>query len=222
MNLLRFQYRHFPKGGISILLMLLACVLTLTANAQQSGTEIIFYAQSQTGDELWHALFQSLRADLAAGAGEANNVVLDQKPTLFLRRDFVPGTSFDSILQVELRGRCDFVPQKYHTFPDGPLGWVPITSGHIQPFISIDCTRLAQLLERAAFGLNKEERRHVMAQAIARVLIHEWIHIETQRSSHDTQGIMKASISAEELMADPRDKLSQRQNSHRPAVDSRN
>jgi hypothetical protein len=45
-----------------------------------------------------------------------------------------------------------------------------------------------------------------MAQAIAHVLIHEWIHIATQRPSHDAQGLTKASISVNELIADPSDR----------------
>lgn len=42
-----------------------------------------------------------------------------------------------------------------------------------------------------------------MAQAIARVLIDEWIHIATQKPARETQGIMKASISVKTLIAEP-------------------
>ena len=175
MVLFRSQYRRFPNLSAGILLMLsLACVPTLTANAQQSGTEIVFYAQSQVNNELWPVLFQALRADLAARNRESTrDVALDLNLTLVLRRNFVPGVAFDSILQAELRGRCNLTPQLDQTFPDGPLGWVPMVSGHVQPFISIDCTPLADLLGVEAYGLNKEERGHVTAQAIAHVLIHE-------------------------------------------------
>jgi hypothetical protein len=206
MNLLRFQYRHIPKATVGLLLtLMLASVPTPRLNAQQPGTEIVFSARLQVSDELWPVLFQSLRADLAVrGDKSPNGIVPDQNPTLIRRRDFVPGTAFDSILQVELRGRCDLVARAYPAFPDRPPGWIPIVSGRqIQPFISIDCTHLAESLARTALDLNKEERRHVMAQAIANVLIHELIHIATQRPAHETQGVMKASISVKTLIAEP-------------------
>ena len=205
MNFLRFRYRHIPKLIFGVLLMLLlVCLATLPLKAQQPGTEIVFSAHLQVSDQLWPLLFQSVRADLAVGDGKTrNSLVLDHNPRLVLRRDFIPGTTFDSILQVEGRGRCDLVAQGYPAFLDGPLGWVPMVSGEIGPFVSIDCTRLAQLLGRTAFEFNKVEPRHRMTQAIAHVLIHEWIHIVTQSSKHDSQGIMKASISVKGLMADP-------------------
>jgi hypothetical protein len=205
MNLLRFQYRHIPRATVGLLLtLMLASVPTPPLNAQQRGTEIVFSAQLQVSDELWPVLFQSLRADLAVRGDESpRGIVLDQNPTLIRRRDFVPGTAFDSILQVELTGRCDLVARAYPAFPDRPLGRVPMVSGQIQPFISIDCTRLAESLARTALDLNKEEGRHVMAQAIANVLIHKWIHIATQRRAHETQGIVKASISVKTLIAEP-------------------
>jgi hypothetical protein len=107
MNLLRFHYRHIPETSAGILLMLLlACASTLTANAlttqeKQSGTEIVFDAQLQVSDELWPALFHSLRVDLAVGGDESpNGVVLDQNPALVLHKDLVPETAFGRILPV--------------------------------------------------------------------------------------------------------------------------
>jgi hypothetical protein len=213
MRLLRLQKRHFPRVNVGTLLMLLlACVSTLTANActtktQQLGTEIVFDAQLQVNDELWPMLFQSLRVDLADGSDELpKGVVLDRNPSLILHKDLVPETAFGFILQVKLLGSCDLASAGYYPFPNGPLGWVKMVSGEIQPFISIDCRRLVQLLGPEVSSLDKQGRRRAMAQAIAHVLIHEWIHIATQRPSHDAHGIMKSSISVKELIADPRDK----------------
>jgi hypothetical protein len=211
MTLLRLQKRHFPRANVGTLLMLLlACVSTLSANAsttktQQLGTEIVFDAQLQVNDELWPILFQSLRVDLAAGSDESpKGVVVDQDPALRLHKDLVPETAFGFILQVKLLGSCDVASAGYYPLPNGPLGWVKMVSGEVQPFISIDCTRLAQLLGPEASSLDKQGRRRAMAQAIAHVLIHEWIHI-AQRPSHDAHGIMKSSISVKELIAYPCD-----------------
>ena len=213
MTLLRLQKRHFPRTNVGTLLMLLlACVSALTANAsitktQPLGTEIIFDAQLQVNDAPWPMLFQSLRLDLAAGSYESSKgLVLDRNPALILHKDLVPETSFGFIVQVKLLGSCGVASAGYYPFPNGPLGWVKMVSGEVQPFISIDCTRLAQLLGPEASSLDKQGRRRAMGQAIAHVLIHEWIHIATQRPSHDAHGMMKSSISVKGLIAHPRDK----------------
>jgi hypothetical protein len=82
---------------------------------------------------------------------------------------------------------------------------VPLVSGKIQPFVSIDCTRLAQVLRPTAAGLDKQAREDVMAQAIAHVLIHEWSHIVTQSSAHSSHGITQAYLSVNDLIAEPKD-----------------
>ena len=213
MTLLRLQNRHFSRANVGTpLMLLLTCVSTLTANAsttktQQPGTEIVFGAQLQVNDELWPVLFQSLRVDLTAGSDESpKGVVLDRNPALILHQDLVPETAFGFVFQVKLLGSCDVLSAGYYPFPNGPLGWVKMVSGHIQPLISIDCTRLAQSLGPEARNLHKQGRRRATAQALAHILIHEWIHIATQRPSHDVHAIMKSSISVKELIADPRDK----------------
>ena len=216
MTLLRLQKRHFPRANVGTLVMLLlACVSTHTANAsttktREPSTKIVFDAQLQVNDELWPVLFQSLRVDLAAGSDESpKGVVLDRNPALTRHNDLVPETAFGFVLQVKLLGSCNLASAGYYPFPNGPLGWVKMASGHIQPLISIDCVRLAQLLAPQACNLDKQGRRRAIAQAIAHVLIHEWIHIATPRPSHHKHGIMQSSISVKELVAAPRDKRSQ-------------
>jgi len=216
MTLLRLQKRHFPRANVGTLVMLLlACVSTHTANAsttktREPSTKIVFDAQLQVNDELWPVLFQSLRVDLAAGSDESpKGVVLERNPALTRHNDLVPETAFGFVLQVKLLGSCDLASAGYYPFPNGPLGWVKMASGHLQPLISIDCARLAQLLAPQACNLDKQGRRRAIAQAIAHVLIHEWIHIATPRPSHDVHGIMQSSISVKELVAAPRDKRSQ-------------
>ena len=216
MTLLRLQKRHFPRANVGTLVMLLlACVSTHTANAsttktREPSTKIVFDAQLQVNDELWPVLFQSLRVDLAAGSDESpKGVVLERNPALTRHNDLVPETAFGFVLQVKLLGSCNLASAGYYPFPNGPLGWVKMASGHLQPLISIDCARLAQLLAPQACNLDKQGRRRAIAQAIAHVLIHEWIHIATPRPSHDVHGIMQSSISVKELVAAPRDKRSQ-------------
>jgi hypothetical protein len=206
MILHRFQHRVGSRANIGILLaLLLACVPTLTLNAQQSGTAIVFYAQARASEDLWPDLLQSLRADLAAGSGELpNGFVLDQNPTFFLGNDdLATGINFSKVIEVKLLGRCDVLPQTYRPSLSGPLGWVLQVSGEIQPFVFVDCTRLAQVLRSTAAGLDKQGRRRAMTQAIAHVVIHEWIHIATQNPAHGARGITKQYLSVNDLIAEP-------------------
>ncbi len=216
MILLRLQHRQVTGAIPGILfVLLLAYAQTPTAsaaaippspwNAQQSGTALVFYAQPQVSDDLWPVLFQVLRADLADGAGELpNGLVLDKEPTIVRGNEDLRGVTFSKVISVKLLGRCDVLPQTDHPSQAGPLGWVLMVSGKVQPFISIDCTHLAQVLRPAVARLNKEDRRYAMAQAISHVLIHEWSHIATQSSSHGARGITQAYLSVNDLIANPR------------------
>jgi hypothetical protein len=217
MSLLRFRRRQ-ATGAVSstLLVLMLACghkwsvaaaaaIPAPMSNVQQSGTAIVFYAQPQVSEELWPALFQALRADLAEGAGALpSGLVLDKDPIVLRGDQDLQGVIFSKIISVKLLGRCDMFPQPDRPWSQGPLGWVMQVSGTVQPFVSIDCTRIAQVLRPKATSFNKEGRRDAMTQAIAHVLIHEWIHIATQSSSHSARGLTRANLSVNELIASPK------------------
>ena len=207
---LKSQTRQAPGAGAGILVIfLLACAPPLSLSAQQPGTAIVFYAQPQVREDLWPALFEALRADLDAGIGKLPNGLSPDRTAVFLRgEDFARSSGFANVVEVELLGRCDLLPQADRPFLRGPLGWVVLASGKIRPIVSIDCARLAQVLRPAAIGLDKEARRHAMAQAIAHVLIHEWIHVATQSPSHAANGILQATLTINQLIAEPRSRRS--------------
>jgi len=206
MSLLQLQFRDVSRAKVGILFaFLLTYALAPALHAQQPGTAVIFYSQPQLNDELWPDLLQSLQADLAAGIGEApNGFALEQNPAYFRGNDLALGTVFSRVIVVKLLGRCDVMPQSDRSSLDGPLGWVWQVSGKIQPFIFVDCERIAQELRKRSAGLDGYERRHAMAQAIAHVVIHEWIHIATQSPGHGKRGITKQFLTAAELTAEPK------------------
>jgi len=72
--------------------------------------------------------------------------------------------------------------------------------GRIEPFAHVDCTRIGQVLGPQALGLNRNQRNTVMTGAIARVVLHEWIHIATQNPAHAESGISKAQFGVADLM----------------------
>ena len=206
MSLLRFQPRQAGGAILGIFLTLsMAFARTLTLHAQESDTTIVFYAQPKVSDDLWPELFQVLRSDLADGAGELpNGLGLDSQAAIVRGSDNLLGILFSKVIVVKLLGRCDVLPQADLRSSTGPLGWVQSISGKIQPFVFIDCTRLAQLLRPRAANLSKQDRQHLMDQAIAHVLIHEWSHIVTQSKAHSSRGITQACLSVEELIAEPK------------------
>lgn len=167
-------------------------------NTEQASTGLVFYAQPEMSEESWPILFAALRADLAEGS-----VALEKNPVLVRGSQDLGGVSFPQIISVKLIGRCDLLPQDSFAPEKGPLGWVLMVSGKIQPFVSINCARIAQVLRPVSAGLSKEGRQHAMAQAIAHVLIHEWVHIATQSGSHSGRGVTQANLSASELMQEP-------------------
>jgi hypothetical protein len=206
MSLLRFQPR---QGGGAIfgtfLILLTVFSRSLTLQAQQSDTTIVFYAESKVSDDLWPELFRVLRSDLADGAGESpNGFGLDRQAAFVRASDNLTGILFSKVIVVKLLGRCDLLPRAGRRSLSGPLGWVHQVSGTIQPFVFVDCTRLAELLRPIATSFDKQGRQHVMDQAIAHVLIHEWSHIETQSTGHSSHGITQACLSVNELIAEPK------------------
>jgi hypothetical protein len=199
MNLLRFQRRYTMEA---ILFVFSAWAITL--HAQQAGTVLVFYAQPRVSEDMWQPLFQILQADLYDQAELPKGIALDQNAAFVRGSDALRGLTFSRIISVKLLGRCDVLPQINRPSLNGPLGWVMMVSGKIQPFVSIDCTRIAQVLRPAVPGLNKQERQDVMLQAIAHVLIHEWSHIASQSPAHTPRGVTQAELSLHELIAAPK------------------
>ena len=207
MSLLPLQFRDVSRATAELIFAFsLTCALVPALHAQQPGTAVVFYAQSRISDELWPDLFQSLRADLAAGVGESSNgFALEQNPTYLRGDELSLEIDFSKVIIVKLLGRCDVLPGANRPSRKGPLGWVVEVSGTIQPFIFVDCERLSQVLWTGPVAWTRYGRRHEMAQAIAHVVIHEWIHIATQSPSHGARGITKQFLSPAELTGEPGD-----------------
>src|ERR1700744_3134232 len=160
MNLLRFQRRYSMEAVLFLL-----SVWAIPLYAQQADTVVVFYAQPQVSEDMWPSLFRILRADLYDAAQLPPGIALDQSSRFVRGSDAIQGVSFSRVVSVKLLGRCDVFPQVNHPSLKGPLGWVLLVSGEIQPFVSIDCARIAQVLRPTLPGLNKQERQEVMLQA---------------------------------------------------------
>lgn len=122
---------------------------------------------------------------------------------LWITRDeFQKGMEFKRGYQILLRGDCRMAaPSGSQGQRRGPLGWVSKVNDQIQPFVYVDCDRVAQMLHRDLRDKTTAERRRILARAISRIVVHEMTHIVTQSSLHDASGLRKAHVTSSDLLA---------------------
>ncbi len=197
MKLQRFDLRTLG----CLLFPLLVQLLPQSAAGQipdqpSPSTAIVFYADHDVQDTMWPGLFDAFQREVAR---EEREYPLPADAQPIQATSFEPGQEFAQIIEVRLIGRCDVVQQAYRPLRRGPLGWVLRVSGEVQPFVYVDCARLAQVLNAKTLGMNEEQRKNAMAEAISRITIHEWIHINSQSGDHESHGIRKPELSADDL-----------------------
>jgi hypothetical protein len=160
---------------------------------------LVVFADHRMPDEEWTDLFAALRraqAEIAAAtpvvAGEAEIVRGDQMR---------PGLRVNAVISVFLHGDCTLMPRP-SLVVHGALGWVPRSKGFIEPFVNVNCTRLVDMLGPLALGMDRSRRDIVMAEAMARVILHEWIHIATQSAHHESHGVRQSQFGLRDLLAE--------------------
>jgi hypothetical protein len=176
----------------------------LAAQLPAPQTVVVFYADPKVADDLWPPLFRALHAELVR---EGRTYPLPPDPPMMLARDATVAQPVSDFVVIHLLGRCDIPHQAWRPLAqDRPLGWVYQLDGHIQPFIFVDCTRLVQFLNPVTLGMNGPQRSDAMTRAMARVIVHEWIHVELQTAAHTDRGIRRPALSAHDLVdAEPPD-----------------
>jgi hypothetical protein len=197
-------------------------------SASSAQTTLVIFSDRPIPEGLWPALVAALRKELASGSPQIQ-VLVDQKlPSQWVdplsgadsaassieivRGDTVgpSGLIANNPITVYLHGECKITPRPGRPFSgenyvsgSTALGWVQSNHGRIEPFAHVECDPLGQMLAVQAFGLNRDQRNQLMAVAIARVILHEWIHIATQNPRHSTNGISKAQFGVADLLAHP-------------------
>ena len=163
-------------------------------------------------NEFWPVIVSALREELASGApetrflpGQTAGADPSADPAVqILRGDSIaPGLNLDNPITIYLHGDCVLRPRSFslgQPSSSGRLGWVRLNHGHIEHFIHVECTRLGQTLATQTHGLDRDQRNRLMAVAIARVILHEWIHIATQNPSHARDGLAKAVFGPRDLI----------------------
>jgi hypothetical protein len=190
------------RAGAALVLLLIAA-LAVRAHAGSPAdraprTAVVVFADRPLQQEQWSALLAALRAALASNQAETG--LLDQNAEFLRGDELVPGLTFESAITVFLHGDCTLAPLLHRSAFGVPLGWVRRSAGRIEPFVHVDCSSIGNVLGPQAMWLSKDRRADVMAHAIARVILHEWIHIATQSTAHAEHGVEKASFGVADLM----------------------
>lgn len=113
----------------------------------------------------------------------------------------IPQLDAEAILSITIIGDCSLIPGPRRSV-EGALGWVRREKGEIRPFVHVDCERIVEMLGPVALGMNEKRRNTVMAEAIARVIVHEWVHVATQNPGHTKSGVMQSQFQLGDLLAD--------------------
>jgi hypothetical protein len=184
-----------------------------SVSAPAPNAELAIFSDRPMSDEFWPFIVSALREELASGApetrflpGQAAGAGPSAGPAVqILRGDRIaPGLNADNPITIYLHGDCVVL----RSFSLGrssssmPLGWVRLNQGHMEHFIHVECTRLAQTLATQTHGLEGDQRDRLMARAIARVILHEWIHIATQNPGHARDGLAKAAFGPQDLIGE--------------------
>lgn len=163
-------------------------------------TTLVIFSDRPMAEPAWASLFAELRRLAVAAARDFP--LLEPDPQLVRGIDLVPGQLMDNPIVVKLHGDCR-PPSSVQAFPAGAaLGWVLREEGRISPFIQVDCARVAQLVSPRMLWLKNGEKSNAMSGAIARVILHEWIHIAGQTDQHARKGISKPSFLGADLVPD--------------------
>lgn len=221
---MRVRSEH-PVAPLLPLLLLALPLLTSSAlcagqasvsDASAAQTTLVIFADHAMPDALWPALVEALREELDSGSPEtrvllASGEGVDQQVRI-IRGDMIGGVGLigGKSITVVLHGECTTTPRPRSIVVDetltlaiGELGWVRSSHGHIGPFAHVECSSIGMILSTEAFGLNHDGRIRLMAGAIARVILHEWIHVVTQSSHHAAHGLAKAQFGVADLVAHP-------------------
>lgn len=176
-----------------------ALALEESPTAQNNHTTMVVFTDHSMDDDQWSALVRELqRADVRVEAAARE---LAGGLNVLRGRDLVVGIDAAQIISVRVIGDCTLLPGP-RRMVNGALGWVKKVDGEIQPFIHVSCERIVEMLQGMALGMNRDRRNTVMAEAMARVIAHEWIHIATQNAGHEKSGVMESHFQTADLLTD--------------------
>ena len=210
-------FRPVSTAVLAALAQIVFVLFAAVASAQNPGAQsvslqttlsatLVVLADRHIQAHLWPVLVSTLTRDAVAQSEllprtSPEAALITGNLRIILGGGNIPGPDYPSRIEVELLGRCDSLwDDSAPSLPDGPLGWVLGTPGHIAPVIYVDCARINQLLWPSTRTMPDSLRLHATSEAISHVILHEWIHIATQSPAHAERGVMQPRLTAPELI----------------------
>ena len=161
---------------------------------------VIVYPERPMPEGEWTALLQDLQQGFTNLALETRFTPV---PVDIIRGDTLQHpVAVDAAVAIYLHGECTLVAQPDQSVPQGALGWVLRDHGKIAPFIHVDCARIRTMLGPSALWMKDDRRPLAMAEAIARVVLHEWMHFARQSATHQSKGLSKSGFGVADLIPD--------------------
>jgi len=159
---------------------------------------LLFSSQHPLPEESWAAVFAALKKDLPEVEGLVPDG--DAHPELVRAGYAADGELAGKPITVYLLGDCLPPPLKI-PFPGiERLGWVSEVDGKIVPIIHVECTQIGAEISGQTEWMNKKRRTEAMSDAIARVILHEWVHVATQSAAHGSDGLIKPIFGVDDLL----------------------
>jgi len=98
----------------------------------------------------------------------------------------------DAVVAVRFTGSCEWKWTTSARPVSGALAWTARVDGELQPFITLDCPRIAALAGVPSYAL--------LGQALGRVLAHELYHYLTQQTAHTHTVLFRADFRPRDLL----------------------
>lgn len=110
-------------------------------------------------------------------------------------------TTWPELAVVTFSGRCEILPSAVHIQSGQRLGWTHISDGEVLPFAEIDCDAIFAYLFEELSLKPPQERERILGRAVARVTVHELLHILTGSAAHSDHGVDHPTLTASQLLA---------------------
>lgn len=168
--------------------------LCLCAYAQESALAVYLNAPGN----LSPSILQSMQ-------GETQRLLKSLDTPLLWRETATPQEDSGRLVVVRFIGSCffeDYNASRPVTPVKGqPLASTAIANGRVLPFVSVQCSRVRDLIAPSVIGMRSSDRDVALGKAIGRVMAHEIYHVLSGDRKHSETGVAAECMSMRDLLA---------------------